>query len=147
VKRYELTDEQWEVIADLFPPQQGQGRPYREHRGMVNAMMWIVNTGSPWRDLPDRFGPWKTTYNRFNRWRKEGLFDRMLERLQIRLDAEGRIDWDLWCVDGSNVRAHASSAGAGKKGGTKNRPTTRWVAREAGLGAKSTWSLTAKACP
>ena len=147
MRRYELTDEQWEVIADLFPPLQGRGRPYRDHRTMVNAMMWILNTGSPWRDLPERFGPWKSAYNRFNRWRCEGLFDRMLERLQIRLDAEGLIDWELWCVDGSNVRAHAASAGGGKKGARTNRRITHWVAREAGLGAKSTWSLTLEECP
>jgi transposase len=143
MRRYELADEQWELIADLFPPEQGNGHPWRSHRLMVNAMLWILNAGSPWRDLPDRYGPWQTAYNRFNRWRKDGTFDAILERLQMRLDEEGRIDWDLWMVDGSSVRAHASAAGGGKKGGRKNRKTTHWVAREAGLAPKSTWLLTA----
>ncbi len=145
MRRYELTDEQWALIEGLFPPQQGKGRPWREHRTMVNAMMWILNAGSPWRDLPDRYGPWKTAYNRFNRWRREGLFDRMLERLQIRLDQEHRIDWDLWCVDGSNVRAHVSAVGAGEKGAMKSPPTTHWVAHEAVGAPRSMWLLTAKA--
>ena len=92
MRRCELTDEQWELIAGLFPSQRGRGRRFRDHRSMVNAMMRILNTGSPWRDLPERYGPWKTAYNRFNRWRREGLFDRVLERLQIRLDEEGQID-------------------------------------------------------
>ena len=94
---------------------------------MVNAMMWILNAGSPWRDLPEGFGPWKTAYNRFNRWQKEGLFDRILERLQMTLDEEGRIDWKLWCVDGSSIRAHVSAAGAGKRGATQNPRTMHWV--------------------
>ena len=115
MRRYELTDEQWALIEDMFPPERGNGRPWRDHRSMVNAMMWILNSGSPWRDLPERFGPWKTGYNRFSRWRKERLFDQILERLQMTLDEDGRIDWDLWCVDGSSVRAHVSAAGAGKK--------------------------------
>ena len=110
MRRYELADEQWELIADLFPPEQGNGRPWSCHRSMVNALLWILNAGSPWRDLPERYGPWQTAYNRFNRWRKDGTFDAILERLQMRLDEEGRIDWDLWMVDGSSVRAHASAA-------------------------------------
>ena len=146
MKRYELTDEEWGLVEDLFPPERGNGRPYRSHREVVNGIMWILNSGSPWRDLPERYGPWKTVYNRFNRWRGEGLFERILKRLQMRLDEEGRIDWDLWCIDGSNVRAHASAAGAGKKGARMNRPTTLWAAREAGLGRKSTWFLTARGC-
>ena len=144
MRRYELMDEQWELIADLFPCQQGNGRPWRDHRMMVNAMLWILNTGSPWRDLPERYGPWQTAYNRFNLWRKDGTFDRILERLQMRLDDEGRIDWDLWCVDGSSVRAHVAAAGAGEKGGLKNQPTTLWAAREAGSAPRSMWLLTAR---
>ena len=71
-------------------------------------------------------------------------FDAILERLHMRLDEEGRIDWDLWLVDGSSVRAHQSAAGGGKKGGRKNPKTMLWAAREAGLGPKSTWLLTAR---
>jgi transposase len=144
MRRYEIKDEQWELIADLFPPEQGNGRPWRNHRSMVNALFWILNSGSPWRDLPERYGPWQTAYNRFNGWRKNGTFDRILERLQMRLDAEGHIDWDLWLVDGSSARAHQSAAGGGEKGGLQNRDTTRWAAPAAGLGQKSTWLLTAR---
>jgi transposase len=116
---------------------------------MINAMMWILRTGAPWRDLPERFGPWQTAYHYFNQWRKAGVFDRILAALQIRLDAEGRIDWDLWCVDGSSIRAAKAAAGASKKvPGTarKNRKITRWAARAADSGASCTWLLTARAC-
>lgn len=131
MRRYELADEQWELIADLFPPEQGNGRPWRGHRSMVDAMLWILNAGSPWRDLPERYGPWQTAYNRFNRWRKDGTFDAILERLQMRLDEEGRIDWDLWTVDGSSVRAHASAAGGGEKGADLTPPTNLLAANNA----------------
>ena len=60
MRRYELTDEQWELIGDLFPSERGNGRPYRSHREVMNGIMWILNSGSPWRDLPERYGPWKT---------------------------------------------------------------------------------------
>jgi transposase len=145
MRRYELTDEQWALIEPLLPPQQGNGRPYRDHRMVVNAWLWILNTGSPWRDLPERFGPWKTAYNRFNGARTDGTIDRILQALQMRLDADGQIDWDLWCVDGSAVRAHVAAAGAGEKGGPTNQATTLWAAREAVGAPKSTWLLTATA--
>jgi len=119
--RYELSDEQWELIEELLPPEHGKGCPYRSHRDVVNAMLWILNTGAPWRDLPERFPPWKTVYNRFNRWCKEGLFDKIIESLQLRLNEDGYIDHDFWCIDGSSIRAHAASAGGGKKGAIMNR--------------------------
>lgn len=144
MRRYELTDDQWALIEPLLPPKQGKGRPYRDHRTMLNAWFWILNTGSPWRDLPERFGPWKTAYNRFNRWRQEGLIDRILEALQIRLDEDGCIDWDLWCVDGSSVRAHIAAAGAGEKGDPPSPPTTHWAAAEAVGEPRSMWLLTAR---
>lgn len=144
MRRYELTDAQWAIIEPLLPPRQGRGRPFRDHRSLLNAWFWILPSGSPWRDLPERFGPWKTAYNR---WWKEGLIDKLLEALQIRLDKDGHIDWDLWCVDGSNVRAQVAAGGAGKKGGRRNPPTTRWVAVEAAGEPRSMWLLTAEALP
>jgi len=147
MKRHALTDEQWEFIAPLLPDGSPFGRPRSDLRQIVEGILWIVRTGAPWRDLPKRFGPWQTVYDWFNRWRKDGTWDRLLEALQIRLDSEGCIDWDLWCVDGSNVRASRAAAGAGKKGAPRSQKTTVWAARAADLAANSTWSLTATACP
>jgi transposase len=109
---------------------------------MLNGIIWILRTGAPWRDIPVRFGPWQTVYDHFNRWRKEGLYDRILEALQVRLDEEGRIDWDLWCIDGSSIRASRAAAGASKKAcsrTTKSRQITHWAAREADSAANCTW--------
>jgi len=110
-------------------------------------MLWILRTGAPWRDLPERYGRWKSVYHRFNRWRREGMFERILGALRIRLDKAGMIDWDLWLVDGSNVRASRAAAGARKKGAKASRKTTHWVAREAGGDQSSTWSLTVTPFP
>lgn len=147
MRRYELSDEQWAVIEPLLPPQAETGRPPIPARTVLNAIFWILRSGAPWRDLPERYGPWQSFYHRFNTWRKDGTIDRLLEALQIRLDKDGYIDWDLWCVDGSSVRATRAAAGAGKRGATKSPSTTRWAARAADSAASSTWSLTAKACP
>lgn len=146
--RHELSDEQWDLIADLFPSNDHkEGGPWKDHRRILHGMFYRLHTGCPWRDLPERYGPWKTVYDRFNRYRREGTFDRILERLQMRLDEQGRIDWDLFCVDGSNVRATRAAAGAGKKTSRGSQRTTHWAAREAGLAPSSTWSLTVRELP
>jgi transposase len=100
MRRHELTDEQWELIEDLFPENgHRRGGQCKEHRVDHRAMFWWLRTGVPWRDLPERYGPWKKTlYEHFNRWREDGTFERIIQRLQVHLDGEGKIDWDLWCV-------------------------------------------------
>ena len=147
MKRAALTDRQWEAIEPLLPHAKPTGRPRRDLRVILDGILWVVRTGAPWRDLPERFGPWQTAYDWCNRWRRDGTWDRVLAALQMRLDAADRIDWDLWCVDGSNVRAGRAAAGAGEKGVSKSPQTTRWAARAADSAANSTWSLTVRACP
>ncbi len=151
IKRHELTDEQWALIEPLVPFRRAHtGRPPRDRREMVNGIFWILHTGAPWRDLPERFGPWQTVYDHFSRWRDSGVFDRMLAALQIKLDEKGLIDWDLWCIDGANVRASRAAAGADKKVSivTPTNPrTTHWAAAAAGLDRNSTWPLTLTAFP
>lgn len=149
-KRHEVTDEQWEFLRKLIPAKAAKiGRPPVDPRLMLNGVMWILRTGAPWRDLPERFGPWQTVFDYFSTWRAKGVYDTILKALHIRLDHNGQIDWDLWCVDGSNVRAARAGAGADKKASnaTKTSPkTTRWAARAADSPASSTWLLTATAC-
>lgn len=144
--RGDLSDAQWDLVKGLMP-KQGRGGKWNDHRVTLDGMLWVLRTGAPWRDLPERYGKWQTVYHRFNRWRKEGLYPRILRALRIRLDRAGRIDWDLWLVDGSNVRASRAAAGAGKKGARTSRKTTLWAAREAGGEASSTWSLTVRPFP
>jgi transposase len=125
-RRYELTDEQWKLIATIMPCKKPGGQ-WNDHRTTLNGMMWILKSGSTWRDLPERYGSWKSVYHRFQRWTDDGTIDKILDRLRLKLDKEGYIDWDVWCVDGSNVRGHIAAAGASevsKKTGPTSPPTT-----------------------
>ena len=82
---------------------------------MVEGMRWILRTGAPWRDLPERYGPWRTVASRFYRWQKSGVWERVLWALQARSDAEGHRDWDAHLVDATVVRAHQQAAGGKKR--------------------------------
>ena len=131
-RRYELTDEASERIEPLLPKQQPGGR-WNDHRVVLNGMFWILNSGAPWRDMPDRYGKWQTVYSRYRRWTREGLFDQILHRLHLELDDDGRIDWEVFDVDGSNIRAHQCAGGAAKKGAHENPTTTPWGDRAEAL--------------
>ncbi len=131
-RRHELTDEAYERIEPLLPKQRPGGR-WNDHRVVLNGMFWILNSGTQWRDMPERYGKWQTVYDRYRRWTREGLFDRILHRLHLELDDDGRIDWDVFDVDGSNVRAHQSAAGASKKGAHEKPTTTPWDDRAEAL--------------
>src|SRR5215204_2338742 len=149
MKRHELTDEQWALVQRHLPRSTARtGRPASDRRTQLDGLFWILATGAPWRDLPERFGPWQTVYDHFRKWRKSGVFASIVEALQVKLDNNGLIDWELWCVDGANVRAARAAAGADKKVSSvtpTNPPTTHWAAAAAGLDRSSTWSLTVKA--
>src|SRR5690349_23017787 len=116
MNRGELTDTQWERLRPLLPPQKAwTGRPAKDHRLVLNGILWIERTGAPWRDLPERYGPWQTVATRFYRWRKAGVWDHILAALQAEAHVAGQLDWQTHYVDGSVIRAHQHAAGA-KKG-------------------------------
>lgn len=102
-------------------------------RSFVNAVMFLLKTGMPWRDLPDRYGNWKTVYNRFTTWSKAGRFERIFRALQLRIDRTGSL------VDATIARAHQDAAGG--KGGPKS---TTWVVHEVDSRRRSTPSSTAE---
>ena len=125
-----LTDAQWKRVEPLLPTASKKGgRPPKPHRPKVEAMLWILRTGAPWRDLPSAYGPWESVYTRFSRWSKAGVLARLFEALACELDGEG------FLIDATIVRAHQDASGAVKKGGSKKsaplagvrRPrSTRW---------------------
>ena len=78
-RRYELTDEQWALIAPLMPKRKPGGR-WNDHRATLDGMMWVLKSGSPWRDTPKRYGSWKSVYDRFRRWSADGTIDKILVR-------------------------------------------------------------------
>lgn len=109
VHRHELTEAQWKKIEPLIPHRRGPAAR-RGDREFINAVLWRLNTGAQWRDLPERFGPWKTVYNRFDRWAKRGVWERIFRALQTRVDKVGSL------LDATIVRAHQDAAGG--KGGS-----------------------------
>jgi len=72
--RGDLTNEQWERLCPFLPPQKPRtGRPALDNRTVLNGILWVLRTGAPWRDLPERYGKWTTVYSRFQRWRNDGI--------------------------------------------------------------------------
>jgi transposase len=114
--RYEITEAEYATIAPLLPamtPRRG-GR-WRDHRQVLNGILFRVRTGVPWRDVPQRYGPWKTLYKRFARWEADGTWARIEAALHTAADAAGEVDW-RGHADSTVVRAHQHAAGA-RKGG------------------------------
>ena len=118
MRRYELHEAAWRRRAPLLPPERPRrgGRPPLDRRRTVNGILWILRTGSPWRDLPERYGPWSSAANTFYRWRAAGVWERVLAELQREADATGALDWTLHHVDSTIVRAHQHAAGARRAG-------------------------------
>lgn len=136
--RHALTDEQWAAIAELFPERAVTGRPPMPARQALNGIIWLNNTGAKWRDIPESFGKWRTIYGWFDLWNANGTLQKVVDRLtQIVVD-DGGLSSELWCIDGTVVRAHRCAAGGGKKGMTTSRRTTRSAVLAGDLPRKST---------
>jgi transposase len=101
-----LKDEQWAVIEPLLPPQRsGRGRPMRDHRQVVEGIVYRYRCGLAWRDLPESFGPWQTVWKRHRRFSGDGTWDAILAALVGQAQARGQIDWNV-SVDSTINRAH-----------------------------------------
>jgi len=110
-----LNDAQWERIARLLPGKEGDpGRSGADNRLFMEAVLWTVRAGAPWRDLPEAFGKWGTAWKRFRRWALNGVF----ERIFVALSEDPDFEYAL--IDGTIVKVHRHGAGA--KGGLKIRP-------------------------
>ncbi|WP_438948606.1 IS5 family transposase [Streptomyces atratus] len=146
MSRGDLTDAQWERLEPLLPPIPKMGRPPRDRRQVFDGIWWRARTGSPWRDVPERYGPWGTAYAVFRRWQIDATWSRILTKLQVKADADGHIEWEV-SVDSTVCRAHQHAAGARKKGLTirDGRARTAWrpSRNDHGLG-RSRGGLTTK---
>jgi transposase len=106
-----LTDVEWALLEPVLPARTPRrSRPWKDHRTVVNGVLWRTRTGSPWRDLPESYGCWKTVYNRHRRWSADGTWARVLGELQRGCD-EGEDSWVV-AIDSTVVRAHQHAAGA-----------------------------------
>lgn len=131
--RHALSEAQWRLLQPLLPKQKRGPAALRGDRLFIEAVLYRLKTGLPWRDLPERFGPWKSVYNRFNNWSVRGHWAVIFQELQLEVDETGSI------VDGSVVRAHQDASGG--KGGSN---PMLWAALEEVFRPKSTPSSTAK---
>ena len=111
--RYELNDEQWNIIAPLLPPNGLRGGQWRDHRTMINGILWALCSGAAWRDLPERYGPWQTAHGRLLAWRRDGTWEKVLAALRMKADERGLIDWAQWNADTTSIRATRHAAGKG----------------------------------
>ena len=134
--RYELTDFEWKAIEPHLP-NKPRGVPRVDDRRVLNGIFWVLRSGAPWGDLPERYGPRTTVYNRFNRWRKAGVWDRLMDAI---VEAH---DGDVQMIDTSVVRVHQQGATA-KRGRKMEAMIDVWVAPEAVSQRKSTRSSTEK---
>ena len=111
-ERHDLIDDEWALLEPLLPDRTPQrGGQWRDHRQVVNGVLWRVRTGAPWRDMPAAYGPWETAYYRHRRWSADGTWERVLDGLRAGCDSD---DGDAWTVgiDSTVVRAHSDAAGA-----------------------------------
>ncbi|MFE3635036.1 IS5 family transposase [Streptomyces sp. NPDC059168] len=106
-----MTDAQWERLKPLPPVSNGRCGRWRDHRQVVNGVLYRIRTGVRWRDLPERYGLWKTVLERHRRWSADGTRETLLQRVQAEAEAAGEIDWDV-SVESTSVRAHHHAAGA-----------------------------------
>ena len=101
-----LSDAQWARIEPLLPSSDGvRGRPFRDHRQVVEGIIYRYRCGIAWRDLPVSFGPWQTVWKRHRRFSADGTWDRIHARLLTEADGGGILDWQV-SVDSTVVRAH-----------------------------------------
>jgi transposase len=130
--RFDLSDDDWALLEPLMPKSRKSARA--DDRKIMNAIFYVLRTGMPWRDLPERYGPYTTAYNRFNRWSRRGIWKCIFDTLA----AKSRDS--LYLIDSTIVKAHRAASGA--KGGSKIRRSASAVAVAR---RKSTSSSTAKA--
>ena len=130
--RFDLSDDDWAFLEPLMPRSRKRARV--DDRKIMNAIFYVLRTGMPWRDLPERYGPYTTAYNRFNRWSRRGIWKRIFDMLASKSRDS------LYLIDSTIVKAHRAASGA--KGGSKNRQSASVAAVAP---RKSTPSSTAKA--
>jgi transposase len=125
--RHAIKDADWERIKHLLPGPPGQhGKVAKNHRLVIDAILWISKTGAPWRDLPEDFGNWNGAWRRFDRWAKKGAWRRVFEVLQ-----DPDLEWII--LDSTVIRAHPHAAGAKKeRTAAESQPIRPWGGGEAG---------------
>jgi transposase len=105
----DLTEVQWKVVEPYFGSakvrEDGKGRPWTDARDVLNGILWVLRTGAPWNDLPNRYPSYQTCHRRFQAWEKEGVMVQVLQALARDLEERGEIDMSECFIDGTFASA------------------------------------------
>ena len=126
----DLTDEQWAIVEPLLPKPvkrvDGKGRPRVDDRAVLNGILWVMRTGAPWHDMPERYPSYQTCHRRFQEWVRSGTFERMLKRLVQDVKERGDLDLTECFIDGTFVMAKKGAQGWEKPSGAKVQSSWQW---------------------
>ena len=126
----DLTDEQWAVIEPFLPKPKkradGKGRPRTDDRAILNGILWVMRTGAPWHDMPNRYPPYQTCHRRFQEWVRSGTFERVLRKLVEDVKERGDLDLTECFIDGSFVMAKKGAKGWEKPSGARVQSSWQW---------------------
>jgi transposase len=141
----DLTNEQWEVLEPPIPDPvrraDGRGRPWRDRRDVLNGILWVLRTGAPWRDLPERYPSYQTCHRRFQRWNEEGVLDEILRALCEDLKGHGGLDLSECFIDGTFVSAKKGEDRWERPNGARVRSSWCWQTPLAFLSAYTRQAL------
>jgi len=114
----DLTEEQWDVISAILPEDpvrpDRRGRPWSDPRQVLNGVLWVLRTGAPWQDMPDRYGAYQTVHRRFQNWVRAGVMENVLLAIAQDLKDRGGLDLQECFIDGTFVPAKKGGAGLGR---------------------------------
>ena len=126
----DLTNEQWAVVEPLLPKPvkraDGKGRPRVNNRAILNGILWVMRTGAPWHDMPNRYPPYQTCHRRFQEWVKAGTFESVLRKLVEDVKERGDLDLTECFIDGTFVMAKKGAQGWEKPSGAKVQSSWQW---------------------
>jgi transposase len=119
----DLTEEQWKIISNILPPdatrEDKRGRPWSDRRAAFDGILWILRTGAPWKDLPERYGAYQTVHRRFQNWVRSGVLEQVLLAVAQDLKNRGGLDLGECFIDGTFVPAKKGGVAWGRPSGAR----------------------------
>ncbi len=122
--RWELTDEQWQLVEPVLRPARrgdNRGRPWHDTRAVLNGVLWVLGTGAQWRELPEKYPPFQTCHRRFQQWVRAGKLEEALRKLARHLHAEGKLNLEEAFVDATFASAKKGASPSAPRGGARAR--------------------------
>jgi transposase len=127
----DLTDAQWKALDDLIPEpscrKDRRGRPWKNRRAVLNGILWVLRTGAPWAEIPDRYPSYQTCHRRFQQWVRSGVMKGVLDALALHLKVQGALDVEEAFIDGSFAPAKKGDRKSGKRSAARERRLWLWL--------------------